>query len=101
MKQCITMLATLTAAVGLAATVQAQAPKPLNWNLAAGRPTIVAGHSVGFYVWHEGDEVYVCDTSESDKLQPFAGKITVTGGEIWNPEGIRLENDDRFHQASP
>jgi hypothetical protein len=67
----------------------------LPWSLAAGKPTITKD-SVGFFIWHEGDTVYLLSCGETQRGQKFAGKIRVKGGAIANAKAIMNEKNDKF-----
>lgn len=74
---------------------------PRAWSEAAGRPDIEAGRSIGFFIWHEGNTVFLKTTNEADKVQPFAGRITVDGGTIAHPRRLNDERDDRLRRTGP
>jgi len=86
---------------GVRAATPGQRRQLIPWSLAVGKPEIERGHSVGFYVWHEGNNVFVATTSESDRGLSFSGQIRSRGGTITNPRGIKLEGKDRFRQNAP
>jgi len=65
------------------------------WSKAEGRPkNLVPGRSVGFFIWHEGNTVYLITTSESDKGELFTGRIRIIGkrAKISDVSGLHLEN---------
>lgn len=71
------------------------------WSQAEGKPSFQPGRSVGFYVWHEGNTVYVVTTSESDKGVRFGGKIIAQDGSIADVRGMKDEKVDKIKQPKP
>jgi hypothetical protein len=68
--------------------------KAIPWSKAEGKPKdFMPGKSVGFFIWHEGNTVYLITTSESDKGELFTGRIHIIGkdSKITDVTGIHLE----------
>ncbi len=82
--------------------VKAAVGNVLPWSAAAGKPNIQPGHSVGFYIWHEGNRVIIVTTSERDKGVRFNGHVHVVGGgTISNVTGFKGEKLDKIKQPKP
>lgn len=80
----------------------ARRQRAIPWSRAAGKPNIAPGRSVGYFIWHEGDTVYLASTSESDAGRAFAGRIQVSGGgRITGAKGIKDEKADHVRTPRP
>lgn len=74
---------------------------PIPWSLAAGRPNINVTSAPGFYIWHEGNEVFIASAGDTRQGRTFSGNAQVRGRVITNPRGLNNEKQDKFTQISP
>jgi hypothetical protein len=76
-------------------------PVAVPWSAAAGRPNVRPGTAAGFWIWHEGDTVFLATTSRKKEGLPFGGTITAEGGTITNGKTIALEKEDGVQHPAP
>lgn len=73
-----------------------------SWSEIDRRPDFNTNSRPGFYVWREGDDVFVVSNDPNrTRASRFTGTVTVEGGSITNTGGFRTEGRDRWQQASP
>lgn len=73
-----------------------------SWSEIDRRPSFNTNSRPGFYVWRQGDDVYVVSNDPNrSRRSRFTGTATVQGGTISNPGGYRTEARDRWQQVAP
>jgi len=73
-----------------------------SWSEIDRRPDFSTNSRPGFYVWRQGDDVYVVSNDANrTRRSHFTGIVTIQGGTLSNPGGYRTEGRDRWQQVSP
>lgn len=72
-----------------------------SWSEIDRKPNFNTNSRAGFYVWREGDDVYIVSNDPNrTRGSRFTGTVTVEGGTISNTGGYRTEGRDRWQQIS-
>jgi hypothetical protein len=100
MRTTVLALFATIAALCVASVVAMASTNPLPWSVTAGKPTIIIGKEVAYFVWHVDNEVYVAVTNMNPKGDSFTGTITVNDGVISDPQGVDLELGDSITQVN-
>jgi hypothetical protein len=66
------------------------------WSAASGKPKTPIGERVAFYVWHQGNTVYLYTTGVTKSGQSDRGSFVLKGGTISGLTRVQLENTDKL-----
>lgn len=69
------------------------------WSSIDKTPKFNSDSRPGYYVWREGDEVFVvANAPNRGRGRRLTGDVTVQGGKVSHVQGYRTERGDRFSQ---
>jgi hypothetical protein len=87
--------AALTLLFLVASTVGAATPSVAAGG-ANGQPAMNADKDFGYYIWFDGDRIYLRTTDRGNGPGPsdYTGKIVVHGGDVRDVRTVRLEDTD-------
>ena len=69
------------------------------WSEIDKTPRFGTGSRPGYYVWRQGDEVFVvANTPNRPFGRRLSGEVVVQGGSLSNVQGYQTERNDRFFQ---